>query len=210
MNKLGEKGLFTKETMKKLRAEAKGRKGEINEMTAKLAELEAEKEILRQGGTVRSGLTPEIEQLKSEIEGKPDVSNKTASLKHVRPEGEEEEETKPAKKKRATKAKVKKEASVEEDEEDVKPVKKSRASKAKVKAEASEDEGEKKLAKKQRAPAKGKVKQEATQDEAPPAAKPTRKARVKKEIKNETTDDEQVGLLVHDHIVILLRLSTDA
>ncbi|EHL00705.1 hypothetical protein M7I_3336 [Glarea lozoyensis 74030] len=214
MNKLGEKGLHTKATMKKFRDAAKGRAEEVGEMTEKLASLEAEKELLRQGGTVRSGLSPEIQSLKDEIEGITEFKNKT-SVTHIRPEGDEEEEVKPAKKKRATKAKVKKEA--DDGEEEAKPVKRKRAAKSKVKdetddeedgeimpakkqrgkkevvkKEASEDEKESKTTAKQQAPTKGKVKKEIVEAEVPKAAPSTRKSRVKKEIKSEANGDEQM------------------
>jgi hypothetical protein len=217
MNKLGEKGLHTKATMKRFRDAAKGRAEEVGEMTEKLASLEAEKELLRQGGTVRSGLSPEIQQLKDEIEGISEFKNKT-SVTHIRPDGDEEEEVKPAKKKRATKSKAKKEADDEEEEtkpvkrkratkskvkdetddeeEEVMPAKKQRGKKGNVKKEASEDEGESKTTVKQQATTKGKGKKELDEAESPKAAPSTRKSRVKKEIKSEENEDEQVRLLV--------------
>jgi hypothetical protein len=114
MNKLGEKGLYSKATMKKFRDDAKHRTYEMAELTTKVAALEAEKDVLRRGGTVRSGLSPQIEALKEEIEGLADTKAKK-SVKHVIPEDDDKEEDEPVQKKRATKAKVKK-AEVKTDE----------------------------------------------------------------------------------------------
>jgi hypothetical protein len=216
MNKLGERGLHTKETMRRLKAETKDRTHEIDEMKAKVTELEAEKELLRQGGTLRSGLSPQIQDLKDEIEGRAEMTN-TPLVRKIRPENDVEEETKPVKRKRATKAK---EEAIDDEDEDSKPVKKKRATKSKVKQEGSEDEEEKVIPAKKHRATKSRVKQEASGDgenETKPAknkratkanikaeadeegqaaeVKPTRKARTKKEIKSEKDADEQVWAL---------------
>lgn len=137
MNKLGESGLRTPATKKRMREEQKQRTKEIKDLEEKAASLAAERSTLLQNGGSGSDLDEEIAKLKSELEIKSEAKPVTG-IKRVKDEADEEEfeKKKPAKKKRATG--VKKEES--DDEEAVKPVKKSRGKKA-AKAVKQEDEG---------------------------------------------------------------------
>ncbi|KAE8454507.1 hypothetical protein EG329_000130 [Mollisiaceae sp. DMI_Dod_QoI] len=206
MNKLGENGLYTKESKKKIREDqlALARTQEIEELEAQIASLEDELAALKAKGGPTSKIDNQLGAIKEQLEEKSSrlatpTKKKAAPKKRGRAnddDGEETEAATPVKKKRATKAKKE----VDSDGEEVKPApaKKSRAKKAVKKEEDEEmEDGEevKPAPKKSRAK---KAKAEADEhlgdeEEAKPA--PAKKSRAKKAVKQESdaemTDEEE-------------------
>jgi hypothetical protein len=123
MNKLGETGLRTAESKKKVREDKKNRANEMKELEAKLAAVEAERDALLQGGGSTARLDAQVGSVKDEIEEKKTPKKKPATKKRVKNEsdddGDEAFETMPAKKKRATKAKKEEDANLIKDEDEV-------------------------------------------------------------------------------------------
>ncbi|KAF4632762.1 hypothetical protein G7Y89_g5362 [Cudoniella acicularis] len=162
MNKLGESGLRTAASKKRMREEQKNRDLELKEMQEKLAAVTAERDALLESGHSATKLNAQIEKIQNELEDHKAGKTKPAAKKRAKAESDDEghEEKKPAKKKRATKAKKEDDGN----EEAVKPARKPRAKKA-VKKEENEDA---EMA-------------EASEEDKPAPAKKPRAKKVKKE-----------------------------
>jgi hypothetical protein len=181
MNKLGESGIRTKETLKRMREEKKARTHEVDELKAQLAAAEAERDALKEGSA------------------KKPAAKKRARAKEESDDEDAFEGAKPAPKKRATKVK-KEEVDVDESVPEVKP-KAKKGRKSAVKEEvADEDIGVTDIpGAKSKAATKGRkkaVKKEETDagDELAAEVKPKapakrgRKAAVKEEVIDEGDD----------------------
>ncbi|KAH8660782.1 poly polymerase and DNA-ligase Zn-finger region-domain-containing protein [Tricladium varicosporioides] len=205
MNKLGETGLRTAASKKKMREEQKNRALEIEELKEKIVAATTERDELLAAGKSATKVNKRLNKIQKELDDYEAADKlKTPTKKRVKGDVDEDEEEKPAKKKRATKAKKEEDG----DGEDVKPTKKARAKKIVKKEDGGGEEAEK-PAKKPRA--KKAVKNEDDEDiEMPDAAaeenKPTpplkkpRANKAKKEelqelqtIKNEEVDKPTVA-----------------
>jgi len=199
MNKLGESGMRTAESKKRMREEKKNREHEINELKEKLVAAEAERDALKQGSGSAKKLEAQVDAIKGELEGA--GQKKPVGKKRVKPDSaDDEEEKKPAKKKRVSKAKKTVKQEDDEEEEEVIPAKKSRAKKAVKKEKDADDEdvldapGDIPVAK--RANRGKKVKEEATDEDEASEAKPkapAKKARGKKVVKEEPIDEDETA-----------------
>lgn len=129
MNKLGESGLYTAETKRRMREEQKRRANEIKVLQERAAALEAERDELAQKGPATVRLDEEINEVKAEIETKSE-EKPTLEIKRVKEEADDNTTKKPAKKKRAAKTKEE-----PDDDELARPAKK-----AKTKKEVKEEE----------------------------------------------------------------------
>ena len=187
MNKLGEKGLRTKESKRKLMEAAKNRDHVVDELEQKNAALQAEVLRLRASGASTSKQEAAILKLEDQMEGiSTSLKKKAAAKKRVRADDSDEEDVKPARKSRAKKAVKKEESESELDDLDekfkeevkheTKPAKKSRAKKSTKKEESEDIE----------------AKLEDDDDEVEEKPKPARKSRAKKGVKKEEepSDDE--------------------
>jgi hypothetical protein len=176
MNKLGETGLRTAASKKKMREDKKAQDNEIKELEAQVAALAAERDVLAANGSSTKEIDAKMDIAKERLEAAEKTpADKTPARKGAKAETEEK---KPVKRKRVSKAK--KEADTD-DEEEVMPAKKSRAKK--VKKEEADEEEEVIPAKKPR----GKqVKKE--EDEPAAAVSAAKKRAGKKQVTKEEAD----------------------
>lgn len=165
MNVLGAVGLRTQESKKKMRDDQMARTHAFNEMTARIAALEAEVAVLRANGAITPRLGAEAANAKTDLNEQLDKGS-SAGKKRVKDESDGDEAT-PAKKKRATKKKTDPED--DDDRKPVKPAPKSRSKKG-VKLEEDDDDD----------------------DDVISVSKPAPKTRVKKGVKLEEDDDDTV------------------
>lgn len=180
MNKLGEKGLYTSESKKKMKEDEKSRNREIAELQAQIAALTAERDDAIKNATSTKKVDVKLNLVKDELEiaekkpraaikNEPDANSaqlnekggkmtKRKRSKKVKEEdeegtGEENDDAdygKPAKKARTKKVKKEDSADEEDDDNYVKPTKKARARKVKKEEETDDDDDYAKPAKKSR------------------------------------------------------------
>lgn len=68
--RLGETGIRTAESKKKMREDKKARANEIAELNAKLEAMTAERDVLKEGAKSRAKMDNKVEELQKEIDKK--------------------------------------------------------------------------------------------------------------------------------------------
>jgi hypothetical protein len=203
MNKLGEKGLYTTESKKRMKEEQNSRTREIAELQAQVEALTAERDNAIRNATSTKNVDVKINLVKDELESaekKPKAAAKDGAK--VDSDQSNEKGGKTAKRKRGKKVKKEEEETDEEDDDDyAKPAKKSRTKKANKEEEADDDDDDyTKPAKKSRAKKFKKekepeiVKEEVDNSDAIVAPK-KRAARGKKAVKEEIIDEQASAIV---------------
>lgn len=141
MNKLGEKGLYTAESKKKMRQDKINRAQEIEELQASVAALTAERDDALANNSSTKKVDVKLELAKDELmNAEQKIEAGTKKDDKIEPDGSPAKAEKTAKRKRDRR--VKKE---EEENDDARPVKKSRTKKVNKDEEAAtvkeEDDG---------------------------------------------------------------------